>query len=182
MSTSQQRAAQFWAQFWEQKSKVGALGGIGFGQAAHSSGIGGVHLLGFVSYISSALRGNVVQVTSAALEQLGRVSATYATMAVEYRAVAEAAAAAESAHKHARAKAILRYKASEDRMSMAEAEARAEADDEVAGLYTERLMTAAVADSYRQRLSQLREQTSVGRSFAAAERLGDEIHMRGATP
>jgi len=121
-------------------------------------------------------------VTSAALEQLGRVSATYATMAVEYRAVAEAAAAAESAHKHARAKAILRYKASEDRMSMAEAEARAEADDEVAGLYAERLMTAAVADSYRQRLYQLREQVAVGRSFATTEREADRLHATGGTP
>lgn len=120
--------------------------------------------------------------TSAALEQLGRVSATYATMAAEYGPIAVAAAEAEAAHKNARAKAVLRFKASEERMSMSEAETRAEADDEVAGLCRRRLLTAAVADAHRARLAQLKEQTAVGRSYVTSERAADQLHATGQTP
>src|SRR5690606_17880878 len=100
----------------------------------------------------------------------------------DYQAVALAAAAAEAAHKTARAKAILRFKAEADtRVSHAEAESRAEADDEVARLYLERLTTAAVAESHREKLRQLREQVANGRTAVASERAADAHHAAGLT-
>lgn len=117
-----------------------------------------------------------------ALAHLAKISAEYAEMAQAYEEVARTAAECEADHRHARAKAVLKYKASEDRMSQAEAETRAEADDGVANLYRLRVVTAAVADAHRERLRQLREQTSVGRSVVASERAGDEIHAHSGTP
>jgi hypothetical protein len=115
-----------------------------------------------------------------ALDRLGVISRAYEKAADEYRDVALAAATAEAAHKTARAKAILHFKATaERRVSHAEAECWAEANDEVAGLYLERLTTAALADSARQKLAQLREQVGVGRTAAAAERLVDQVHAQG---
>jgi hypothetical protein len=90
------------------------------------------------------------------------------------------AAAAEADHKAARAKAILTAKASEtDRISHAEAEARAEADEHIAGLYRERLIAAALQDSHREKLRQLREQVATGRTAVTSEREVDKIHAIG---
>lgn len=115
-----------------------------------------------------------------ALQRLGVVSRDYQRMADEYRDVALDAAIAEAEHKTARAKAILREKARDDvRMSHAEAETRAEADDEVAQLYMRRLTTAAIADSHREKLRQLREQVATGRTAVASERAVDQIHADG---
>ena len=111
--------------------------------------------------------------------RLGQVSAEYERMAVEYGDVAHAAAQAEADHKHARAKAVMRHKAEQERMSQAEAETRAEADDNISNLYRLRLVTAAAADSHRERLRQLKEQVAVGRSFVASERAADQIHATG---
>lgn len=114
-----------------------------------------------------------------ALQRLGVVSRQYEQMADEYRDVAIAAATAEAAHKAARAKAILRERAGEGRVSHAEAEARAEADDTIAELYQQRLVTAAIADSHREKLRQLREQVATGRTAVASERDVDRIHANG---
>lgn len=116
-----------------------------------------------------------------AREHLGAVSRAYEIAADEYRGIARSAAIAEAAHKAARAKAILRHKADAGRMSHAEAETRAEADDEIAGLYQERLITAALADSAREKLRQLREQVATGRTAVASERAVDQFHAQGLT-
>lgn len=115
------------------------------------------------------------------LERLGEVSREYERKADAYQDVALAAAAAEAAHKTARAKAILRFKAEEGRVSHAEAESRAEADDAVARLYLERLTTAAVAESHREKLRQLREQVANGRTAVASDRAADQHHAAGLT-
>jgi hypothetical protein len=115
------------------------------------------------------------------LERLGEVSRAYEAMADAYQAVLLGAAAAEAAHKTARAKAILRFKADGERVSHAEAESRAEADDEVARLYLERLTTAAVAESHREKLRQLREQVANGRTAVASDRAADQHHAAGLT-
>jgi hypothetical protein len=115
-----------------------------------------------------------------AISRLGEVSRAYETAAGEYRAIAVRAAEAEAAHKTARAKAILKAKASEtERISHAEAETRAEADDHIAGLYRERLISSALADSHREKLRQLREQVATGRTAVTSEREVDRIHAGG---
>lgn len=111
-----------------------------------------------------------------AIDQLGHVSRTYATAAQEYEAIAIAAAEAESLHKAERAKAILQAKAGEERVSHAEAETRAEADDRIAELYRDRLVKAAQSDAHRARLTQLKEQVAVGRSYVTSERAADQFH------
>ncbi len=122
------------------------------------------------------------RVPRTALERLGEVSRTYELAADAYRDLAIAAAAAEAAHKTARAKAILREKARDDvRMSHAEAEARAEADDDIADLYLDRMVKAAVADSHREKLRQLREQVATGRTAVTSERETDRFHAAGLT-
>ncbi len=114
-----------------------------------------------------------------AVRRLGAVSREYEKQADAYRDVAIDAAAAEAEHKAKRAQAILRFKAERERMSHAEAETRAEADETVAALYRERLITAAVADSHRAKLYQLREQVRFGVSAAVTEREADRIHASG---
>jgi hypothetical protein len=122
------------------------------------------------------------RVPRTALDRLGEVSRAYELAADEYRGIAIVAAEAEAAHKAARAKAILREKAREDaRMSHAEAETRAEADDTVAGLYLERLTKAAMADSHREKLRQLREQVATGRTAVTSDREVDRLHAQGLT-
>ena len=112
-----------------------------------------------------------------ALSHLGEVSREYQRVADEYRPIVIAAAEAEAAHKAARAKAVLRAKATtSERMSHAEAETRAEADDEIAELYRQRLVTAAVAEAHKQKLLQLREQVANGRTAVTSERETDRIH------
>lgn len=117
-----------------------------------------------------------------AIQRLGAVSRAYEVAADEYREIAQRSALAEAAHKCARAKKILAVKADDtQRMSHAEAETRAEADDEIAGLYRERLCAAALADSAREKLRQLREQVATGRTAVASERAVDELHSRNLT-
>ena len=115
-----------------------------------------------------------------AIRRLGEVSRAYELAADEYRAIALRAAEAEAAHKSARARMILQVKAREtERISHAEAEARAEADEEIAGLYRNRLITAALQDSHREKLRQLREQVATGRTAVTSEREIDKIHAGG---
>lgn len=118
-----------------------------------------------------------------ASEHLRKVSAEYARQAQAYSDIAHAAADAEATHKRERAKAVLAAKATTtERMSHAEAETRAEADDRIAELYRERLITAARAEAARERLRQLREQVAVGRSVLVGEREADRLHATGGTP
>ncbi len=119
------------------------------------------------------------QTPTTALSHLGAVSRQYQEVADAYRDVAVAAAEAEAKHKATRAQAILRAKAEADRMSHAEAETRADADVHIAALYRQRLITAALADAHREKLRQLREQVSFGRTAAASEREVDRIHAGG---
>lgn len=119
--------------------------------------------------------------------RLGAVSRAYEIAVDAYRQIALDAAAAEAEHKTARAKAILACKAGTGpegqkvRMSHAEAETRAEADDRIAELYLKRLTTAAIADSHREKLRQLREQVATGRTAVASERAADQFHAEGRT-
>lgn len=122
-----------------------------------------------------------MSVPRAAIDRLGDVSRQYEQMANTYRDVTLDAAAAEAAHKTARAKAILRAKSGEERVSHAEAETRAEADDAIADLYLRRLTTAALAESHRAKLHQLREQVATGRTAVASERAADQFHAEGRT-
>lgn len=119
------------------------------------------------------------------LQRLGAVSRTYERLTDAYRQVALDAAAAEAEHKTARAKAILSAKATakgeSERISHAEAETRAEADDAVAALFLARLTTAALADSHREKLRQLREQVATGRTAVASDRASDGFHASGYT-
>lgn len=116
------------------------------------------------------------------MARLGAVSRAYEIAADEYRVIAQRAAESEAAHKCARAKKILAVKADDSqRMSHAEAETRSEADDEIAGLYRERLIAAALADSAREKLRQLREQQANGRTAVASEREVDRMHAQGIT-
>lgn len=119
------------------------------------------------------------------LQRLGEVSRNYERLADSYRQVALDAAAAEAAHKTARAKAILAVKAAakgeSERISHADAETRAEADDTVAGLFLERLTKAALADSHREKLRQLKEQVATGRTAVASDRAADGHHASGYT-
>lgn len=119
------------------------------------------------------------------LQRLGAVSRTYERMTDAYRQVALDAAAAEAAHKTARAKVILNVKAvakgESERISHAEAETRAEADDDVAALFLARLTSAALADSHREKLRQLREQVATGRTAVASDRAADGHHASGYT-
>lgn len=113
------------------------------------------------------------------LERLGAVSRAYQTQAAMYRSVLVAAAEAEAEHKAARAQAILAAMAEGEKVSHAKAETVAEADEVIADLYKQRLITAAVAEAHRAQLLQLREQVANGRTFVASAREVDRMHAEG---
>lgn len=112
------------------------------------------------------------------LAHLGNVSRAYQIKAGEYEVVLVAAAKAEAAHKSARARAILSAMA-EGGVSHAKAETIAEADEDVATLYQDRLVTQAMAEAHRAQLLQLREQVANGRTFVASAREVDKMHAEG---
>ena len=122
---------------------------------------------------------------SSTIDRLVSYALAYERAANEFQALAVEAASSEAEHKAERAKAILRYKADAtkrgNRVSHAEAETAAEADDTVADLYMARLTSAAVADSARQRLFQLREMVGVARTVVASDRAADMHHASGFT-
>jgi hypothetical protein len=115
------------------------------------------------------------------LQRLTTYALAYEKAADEYKQVALNAACAEADHKSERAKAILRYKARGERVSQAEAEAHAEADDTVGDLYLARLTSAAIADSSRQKLLQLRSMIDTARTVVASDRMTDFNHSSGFT-
>lgn len=120
---------------------------------------------------------------SSTIERLVSYALAYEDAANKFQEIAVAAASNEAEHKAQRAKAILRYKADAtkrgNRVSHAEAETAAEADDEVADLYMARLTSAAIADSARQKLFQLKEMVGVARTVVASDRAADMHHASG---
>jgi len=120
---------------------------------------------------------------SATVERLISYALEYERAANDYKDIAFQAACNEAEHKAARAKEILAYKAkgarAGNRISHAEAETAAEADDTVADLYMARLTSAAIADSARQKLFQLREMVGVARTVVASDRAADMHHASG---
>jgi hypothetical protein len=114
------------------------------------------------------------------LRRLGDVSRAYDLKADTADEVYTAAAEADATHKHAHAKAVLEFKESGERMSQGEAEARADADDHIAGLYRDKVVTKAKAEALKAKLVQMREQQANGRTAVVDERAVDEGHARGS--
>ena len=117
--------------------------------------------------------------TETASEYLRRVNEEYRRLAGEFRAVAREAAQAEADHKAKRAQKVLTFKDAQPNMSHAEATTRAESDPAIAELYQKRLITAALADSMKEKLRQLKEEVPSARTDVVNERGADEFHSRG---
>lgn len=115
------------------------------------------------------------------LRHLADTARRYQQAAAEYGPLLQAAAQAEADYKRDRAKLMLRCRDSGEVRSVAEAEMRADADDHVAGLLQQRLLTRAVADSHLEMLRQLRTQVEAVRSYVATEREADRHHAQGHT-
>lgn len=115
------------------------------------------------------------------LRRLADTALAYQQAAVEYGPILQAAAQAEADYKRERAKLMLRARDSGDVRSMSEAEMRADADDRIADLLQQRLLTRAVADSHLEMLRQLRTQVEAVRSYVASEREADRHHAAGYT-
>lgn len=118
--------------------------------------------------------------TNEAMRQLGVVSRAYEKLATDYRALAIDAAHSESDYRKIKAQTMLREIAAGS--SAAKAEVVADADETVADACTAYKVSAAIADSTRAKLTQLREQVAVGRSVLVGEREADKIHSQGGTP
>ncbi len=112
---------------------------------------------------------------------LARVAAQYQLVATDFRAVVNAAALAEATHKRARARKVVELRARGEARSIAEAEAMAEADDTIADLYQARLLAAAEAEAYREKLRELREQQYNARALMKTEQAVDDMHGYGIT-
>lgn len=112
---------------------------------------------------------------------LERVSAQYQLVATDFRAIANAAAVAEATHKRARARKIVELRTRGEARSIAEAEAMAEADDTIADLYQARLVAAAEAEAFREKLRELREQQYNARALMKTEQAIDDMHGYGIT-
>ena len=117
--------------------------------------------------------------TETASEYLRKVNEEYRRLAGEFRGVARAAAQAEADHKSKRAQKILSFKDDQPGMSHAEATTRAEADSVIAELYQKRLINAALSDSLKEKLRQLKEEVPSARTDVVNERGADEFHSRG---
>jgi predicted chitinase len=107
-----------------------------------------------------------------------RPTDTLAAVVAMYHDQAIAAAEAEAEHKKYRAKRFLKALHDEEAKSAVMAENIAEADDTVADLYSKRLITAAIADSTKQKIMSLKEEIGYERSLMADRRVADEMHAR----
>lgn len=116
---------------------------------------------------------------SESVRHLGIVSRAYDLKADTAEEVYTAAGEADAEYKHRHAKAVLAFKESGERMSQAEAECRADADDDIAALYRDKMVTRAKADALKVKLAQMREQQANGRTAVVDERGVDEGHARG---
>ena len=113
-----------------------------------------------------------------ALAHLGEVSHEYQQWADQARDVLTAAARAEAEYRSEKAKAKLRFRR-DGAKSDAEAETRADADDKIADLLMQRLVTRAEADAHLEKLRQLRSRNENGRTYASTEREMDKLHSQG---
>ncbi|MCW2902237.1 MAG: hypothetical protein JWO67_4502 [Streptosporangiaceae bacterium] len=114
-----------------------------------------------------------------AADYLRQINEEYRKLASGFYRVARDAAEAEAEHKAQRAIFIIGLKDEKPGMSHAEAVTRAEADVRIRGLYRDRLLKAGVADSYKEKLRQLKEEVPSARTDVVNERGADEFHARG---
>src|SRR5699024_5942007 len=115
-----------------------------------------------------------------AITTLGLASREYEAETAAFRDIATKAAEAEALHKREAAKFKLRAQAEADgKTSVAALDMLAEADDQIAGLYRDRLVKAALLDSATKKLQQLRERVATGRTYVASERESDRVHAEG---
>lgn len=94
----------------------------------------------------------------------------------EQETVNMAAATAEAKYRALKAKALTTAKFKDPKISLGLAEALADADDAVAEALTERLVTAAKADSVRSRLQWFRAKADAGRSEVANDRAASQLY------
>jgi hypothetical protein len=113
------------------------------------------------------------------LRHLAEMTARYRDAAFAYGPILKAAGQAEAAHKKARAQFMVRLRDSGGARSVAEAEMHAEADEHIADLHQQRLLTRGVADSHYEMLRQLRTEVEAIRSYVATEREADRHHAAG---
>jgi hypothetical protein len=113
---------------------------------------------------------------SEALRRLGEVSRTYEALAQDYARILEEAAHAEADYKRARGRFIVTARFEDPKASVAFIDAQVDADDDLAGLLRQRLVTQSAAEAAKARLQQLREQVANGRTAVATERESDRIH------
>lgn len=117
---------------------------------------------------------------SDAITTLGIASREYEAETAAFRQIATDAAEAEALHKREAAKFKLRAQSeAEGRTSVASLDMLADADDEIAALYRDRLVKAALLDAAVKKLQQLRERVATGRTYVASEREADRVHAEG---
>lgn len=114
-----------------------------------------------------------------AIRRMGQVSRAYEIAAGEFKALAERSAFAEAEYRRIKGKFITVRSALGD--SISKAEYAADGDDAVAASCMEYKMSAAVTESAKHRLNQLRTQVEVGRSVASHEREVDKLESQGLT-
>lgn len=95
---------------------------------------------------------------------------------LEQQTVNMAAAIAEANYRSLKAKALTTAKFKDPKVSLGLAEALADADQEVANALTERLVTAAKADTVRSRLQWFRAKADAGRSEVSTDRAASQLY------
>ena len=111
------------------------------------------------------------------IQRLGELSREYERRANAYADVARDAAGNEARYRMLKAQTMLA--ATQDGASAAKAEIIADANPQVAQACWDYKVSAAVADSARAKLSQLREAVATGRSVLVNERESDRVHAQG---
>lgn len=112
-----------------------------------------------------------------AIRRMGEVSRAYEIAAGEFKALAERSAFAEAEYRRVKGRFVTNRVALGDAVS--KAEYAADGDDVVAAACMEYKMSAAVTESAKHRLNQLRTQVEVGRSVASHEREVDKLESQG---
>lgn len=118
-----------------------------------------------------------------AQHELNQVLIDWQRSVVEQQDVNMAAAKAEAEYRTLKAKALTTAKFEDPKISLGLAEALAEAKPEVADALTNRLITAARADSLRSRLQWFRARADSYRSEIATDRAASALYAdnRGTT-
>ena len=93
-----------------------------------------------------------------------------------YADESQAAARAEAEYRKQRAKRKLQARHSGEATSDAAGDTIADADDTIADLFSQRLITAAIADASKQEILSLREAIGMQRTQIASERAADQLH------